>query len=80
MPWHEDPPAMMSMLRTERYKLVVDHNGEAGELYDLEADPKEFVNRWNDPSFASVRADLLLRLCHRMAGSIDPKPVRRAIW
>ncbi len=80
MPWHKDPPAQMTMLRTERYKLVVDHLGEGGELYDLQDDPKEFVNRWHDPQFGVIRADLLLRLCHRMAASVDPKPLRQAIW
>lgn len=36
-----------NMLRTERYKLVVYHGHEVGELYDLEQDPDEFHNLWH---------------------------------
>jgi len=29
---------------------------------------------------SSITADLLLRLCHRMAGNVDPLPPRPADW
>ena len=38
-----------SMIRDERYKLVVYHGHEIGELFDLERDPDEFENLWDDP-------------------------------
>ncbi len=47
------------------------------ELYDLEADPIEAVNRWDDPSAHDAQVELLTRLfgererCH---------PVRHAPW
>ncbi|MES2460453.1 MAG: sulfatase-like hydrolase/transferase [Armatimonadota bacterium] len=46
----------------ERYKLTMyrDHL-DYGELFDLEADPHERVNRWDDPEYAAVKAGLLQR-------------------
>ena len=44
-----------------RYKLTV-YVGEAiGELYDLESDPGEFVNLWDDPSSSSLKSELMVR-------------------
>jgi arylsulfatase A-like enzyme len=50
-------------LTTKRYRITRDeHDAAGGELYDLADDPGELVNRWSDPSMASVRADLLATL------------------
>ena len=38
------------------------HDGSEGELYDLTHDPLQQVNRWNDPSLASLQSDLLADL------------------
>jgi arylsulfatase A-like enzyme len=38
------------------------HDGSEGELYNLADDPQQFVNRWDDPSLASLRSDLLADL------------------
>ncbi len=46
----------------ERYKLTVYCDAEYGELFDLQKDPGEFENRWDDPGFAGVKSDLLLKL------------------
>jgi len=35
------------------------HEGTEGELYDLDDDPLQRVNRWDDPACAAVRADLV---------------------
>ncbi len=80
MPWHEAPQPQLTMLRTETHKLVVAHGLAAGELYDLEADPNETHNRWQDPAYAGVRMDLLQRLCDRMAWTVDPLPLREGQW
>ncbi len=74
------PGGFVTMLRTERRKLVAHHGTGTGELYDLEQDPLETVNRWEDAAYRSDKLALLERLCDRMAWTSDPLPVRRAIW
>lgn len=50
-----------SMYFDGQYKLVVYHDRETGELFDLRRDPAESNNLWSDP--ASI--DLLKTLLHR---------------
>ncbi|MGP9539154.1 sulfatase-like hydrolase/transferase [Brachybacterium sp. AOP43-C2-M15] len=54
-------PYPQRMLRTERYKLVVNPES-VGELYDLDADPDEMHNRFEDPELAEVRRRMSRRL------------------
>ncbi|UFU02998.1 sulfatase-like hydrolase/transferase [Ruania suaedae] len=54
-------PYPQRMLRTRRHKLVVNPES-VNELYDLEADPDEMHNRYQDEALADVRAELLHRL------------------
>lgn len=74
------PGSFATMLRTERRKLVAHHGTGLGELYDLESDPLETVNRWTDAAYAADRAELLERLCDRIAWTADPLPSRRSPW
>src|SRR5690606_26677138 len=41
-----------------RYKLCVYHGADLGELYDLQQDPHEINDLWNDPDFAQLRCSL----------------------
>ncbi len=51
------------MARDKRFKLVIRDGGEGpGELYDLVADPREKVNRYNAPEFVTVRNRLSAEL------------------
>ena len=52
------------MIRTERWKLVLRRRGP-GELFDLEADPAEEHDLFEDPASAAVRRDLEGRLDER---------------
>ena len=38
------------------------HDGTEGELYSLTEDPLQQINRWDDPSLAAIRSDLLADL------------------
>jgi choline-sulfatase len=80
MPWHQAPTAQMTMVRTERLKLTVDHSASEGELYDLQRDPCETRNLWDEPDYAAAKTEMLVRLCNRMAWTVDPLPLRRAAW
>jgi len=46
-------------VRTRRHKLTVDLRSGAGELYDLADDPHEMENRFDDPAYAGVQAELV---------------------
>ena len=50
-----------TMYRDTRYKISVYHGHNRGELYDLETDPWEFDNLWDDPKHQSLKCDLLLK-------------------
>lgn len=63
-----------TMIRDERYKLVVYHGHELGELFDLEADPGEFNNLWDDPAYADIRFQLLLKNFDALAFAVDVGP------
>jgi len=47
-----------------RYKLTVYEGQTIGELYDLESDPGEFVNLWDDPARSSLKLELMHRHFH----------------
>lgn len=48
-------------LITERYKLTLYRGRPWGELFDLEQDPHELHNRFDDPAYATTRSQLLER-------------------
>ena len=50
-----------TMYRNEQYKLCLYHKEGLGELYDLQQDPWEFVDLWDDPTHRDVRAELIHR-------------------
>ncbi len=50
-------------IRTHRYKLMhFYHDVDEWELYDLQSDPQELQNRYDDPAYADVRERMLLLL------------------
>ena len=56
-----------------RHKLTVYRGDEYGELFDLEEDPDEVHNRWDDPDAAALKA----RLLHRAVQyEIEREPTR----
>jgi arylsulfatase len=52
-------------LITDRYKLTVYPGRSYGELFDLDADPEELHNRWDDPGYADAKADLYRQFVER---------------
>ncbi len=47
------------------------YNGDEGELYDLNEDPLQWVNLWNDPARTGLRRDLLADLKDSLP---EPRP------
>ena len=47
-----------NMIFDGRYKLVVYHGQDIGELYDLEEDPHEFHNLWGAPGTLPLQSEL----------------------
>ncbi|MGH8700473.1 MAG: sulfatase/phosphatase domain-containing protein, partial [Burkholderiales bacterium] len=74
------PPMRMRTLVTARHRLTVYEEDGQGELYDLEADPDELDNLWEEPRHAAIRATLLHALaCAMIAhGETSPFPSARA--
>ena len=66
-----------TMYRDQRHKVVVYHGHSQGELYDLEEDPGEFNNLWNDPDYTDLRFDLMRRNFDALAFSVDPGPPQK---
>jgi len=48
-----------TMYRTDRHKLSVYHGQGLGELYDLQEDPWEFNNLWDDPASQQLKHELI---------------------
>lgn len=81
-----DPPVHLTMLRVGRFKLIAQHGDPAtarsrtGELYDLESDPNELVNLWDDPGHISTRLELQEQLLDILVASEDRNQPREADW
>jgi arylsulfatase A-like enzyme len=59
------------MIRTHQYKFIF--NGPSvGELYDLEKDPHELVNRISDPNYLEIKKNLTGLLLEEMKTLNDP--------
>jgi len=66
--------AYATMIRDRRYKLVVYHGHDVGELFDLERDPGEFTNLWDSPDHAELRFTLMKRSFDALAFAVDIGP------
>lgn len=64
----------------KRWRLSLFDGVEWGELYDLDKDPGEFVNLWDDVGHREVKAGLIERLLRIEIAHIDrvPMPTGRA--
>ena len=64
------------MVRTEREKIVVYHGIDSGELYELEEDPGEFHNLWDNPSRSAMKMRLMKQAFDTSVLTMDPTPPR----
>jgi uncharacterized sulfatase len=54
-------PFMQKTFLHDGWKLVLYQDRDYGELYNLETDPDQYRNLWNDPAHKATRADLIHR-------------------
>ena len=72
-------PARVRGITTANWRFTL-YQGEAwGELYDLEADPRETNNLWDSPDHVGIKAELTLQLAHMLAGQMDESPISRLL-
>ena len=76
---YEIPP-MMSSVRNTKWKLTLCDKPRSGELYDLEKDPGEVTNLWNDAHHKDAQEMMLQTLAARMIETTDPSPERHTTW
>jgi len=65
-----------TMYRDERYKLVVYHGCNYGELYDLQEDPEEFENMWDETEAQPLVLEMLKRSFDASMLAMDRGPER----
>ncbi|MDP5274817.1 sulfatase family protein [Chengkuizengella axinellae] len=58
---HEPTTIHQKTYVNERYKMTVYYNQTYGELFDLEEDPNEFNNLWNDPEYETLKRELFMK-------------------
>lgn len=72
--WHEGNNTYLRTIRTPEYRLSYYFPEGDGELFDLKNDPNEFINRWHEPAYHSVRTELMELLLQAAMQAADPKP------
>ena len=58
---HEPTTIHQKTYVDKRYKITVYYNKTYGELFDLENDPLEYNNLWDNSDFSLVKMDLLMK-------------------
>ncbi len=74
-----DSPPRLRTLVTARWRLTVYANASWGELYDLESDPHELDNLWEDPGHRALRGELMTELVRQMTRHGDTSPYPSAL-
>lgn len=61
-------------LRDKKYRLSIYHQYSQGELYDLENDPENFNNLWNDEAYKEIKESMTSCLVRKIYNEmVDPK-------
>ncbi len=68
-------PARVRSLITQDWRISMYRDQDWGELYDLNNDPDETNNLWNDTRFMEIRFKLTERLAHHLMHQMDESPL-----
>ena len=71
-----DGPTQSVMSFDGRYKMVTYRGHDVGELFDLETDPGEFADLWDDAACQSLKLEVMQRHVDAIMGSISAGPRR----
>ena len=66
-------PLRLRTVRTERYKLTLELDSRAGELYDLMNDPTEMDNRFADAGFRGIVREMTAMIDARPTEGLAPR-------
>jgi arylsulfatase A-like enzyme len=58
---HQPTKLQLETYIGERWKMTIHRDRSYGELFDLETDPGEHRNLWDDPSYKEMRAEVMHR-------------------
>ncbi|SFK98954.1 protein of unknown function [Paenibacillus sp. 1_12] len=75
---HEPTTIHQKTYVDQRYKITVYYNQTYGEIFDLQEDPGELNNLWDDSNFLELKTELLLKYIWAELGK-EPLPMPR-IW
>jgi len=68
---HERNSIYIKTYICEKYKISVFLNMDYGEIYDLESDPDELNNLWDNPEYLNLKSSLLVKF---MQGTMESEP------
>ncbi len=51
----------------------IKYDGSEGELYNLNNDPVQWQNLWDDPRFRTLKTDLIADMYDNLPAERDPK-------
>jgi len=75
---HEPSKVHLRTYVDDRYKITVYRDHDYGEIFDLQEDPEERRNLWDDPAHLALKADLLHRF---MNAELRREPTRMPrVW
>ncbi len=70
-----DRPQRVRTVVTDRYRMSLRQGEDWNELYDLQDDPDELKNLYDDPEFRSIRNDVTETMIKRMIELQDRSPL-----
>jgi len=75
-----DTPVRVRTIVTQTHRMSVFQEGDWGELYDLQADPHEVRNLWDETQAAALRSALLEQMLRLLIehSETSPRPTRLA--
>lgn len=66
-------------LLTERYRMTIYDAVDWGELYDLNTDPDELQNLWNEPAAGDAKAMMMQKLAYANLAHAETSPYPTAL-